>query len=219
VESGRITALIGPNGAGKTTAFNMISGVIRPDDGHVIYRSRDITGWPPHRITRGGIGRTFQISRPLGDMTVLENVVIQSPSTGLRSLLGDSMLARERSRGMDLLDFFGIAGLARLQAKKLSYGQKKLVELAAVMMSDPQLVMLDEPAGGVNPALLEHIVELIRQLNGTGVTFLVVEHNMDLVMQLCDSVVVLAHGRVLIQGPPDQVQRDKAVLDAYLGKA
>jgi neutral amino acid transport system ATP-binding protein len=219
VEQGTITGLIGPNGAGKTTVFNLITGLIPPSAGTVEFQERDITGLRPHRITRAGIGRTFQITRELGAMTLLENVVIQSPAGGLRGLIGRSILDDERSRAMELLDFVGLARLADEHAGSLSYGQKKLLELAGVLMARPRLIMLDEPAGGVNPRLLEDIVARIRELNSDGVTFLIVEHNMDVIMSLSDSVVVMAHGEVLLQDSPEAVQVDDAVLDAYLGRA
>lgn len=218
VEPGTITGLIGPNGAGKTTVFNLITGLLTPTGGSIEFEGRDITGWRPHRVTRAGVGRTFQITRELAEMTLLENVVIQAPAAGLRGLIGRSILAEERSRAMDLLEFVGLAGLADEQARSLSYGQKKLLELAGVLMARPRLIMLDEPAGGVNPRLLEDIVDRIRKLNSEGVTFLIVEHNMDLIMSLSDSVVVMAHGEVLLQDSPEEVQVDDAVLDAYLGR-
>jgi neutral amino acid transport system ATP-binding protein len=219
VEQGAITGLIGPNGAGKTTVFNLITGLIPPSAGTVEFQGRDITGLRPHRITRAGIGRTFQITRELGAMTLLENVVIQSPAGGLRGLIGRSILDEERSRAIELLDFVGLAQLADEHAGNLSYGQKKLLELAGVLMARPRLIMLDEPAGGVNPRLLEDIVDRIRELNSDGVTFLIVEHNMDVIMNLSDSVVVMAHGEVLLQDSPDAVQVVDAVLHAYLGTA
>lgn len=218
VEQGTITSLIGPNGAGKTTAFNLISGTLRPTSGRVLFDGEDLVGKMPHQRTRRGISRTFQITRELGDLSVLENMVVQSPASGFRSVFGRGILAKERRRAMDLLEFVGIAELAQEQAKHLSYGQKKLLEFAATLMTEPRLVLLDEPAGGINPALLERIVERIRDLNAGGMTFLVVEHNMNLVMDLSDSVIVMAHGAVLMQGPPDEVQLNDAVLDAYLGK-
>ncbi len=219
VDPGTITALIGPNGAGKTTAFDIINGVITADSGQVLFDGRDVTGLLPHQLTRLGVSRTFQITRDLADLTVLENMVVSSPAGGLRSLLGSKILRRERDRAMELLGFVGIAGLAETSAKKLSYGQKKLLEFASVLMSEPKLVLLDEPAGGVNPALLERIMDRIRHLNDTGITFFIVEHNMDVVMQLSDWVVVMAHGEVLVSGPPAEIQEDDTVLDAYLGRA
>ncbi len=219
VEEGTITALIGPNGAGKTTAFNLISGLLKPDAGQIIFNGKQITGQKPHQITRLGISRTFQISRDLMEMTVMENLVVQSPTKGIMDLFKDSILHNERKRAMDLLDFVGIAHLADEKAKKLSYGQKKLMEFATTLMTEPRLVLLDEPAGGVNPALLEDIMERIEVLNRRGISFLIVEHNMDVVMNLCNPVIVMAYGKVLAQGSPKVIQNDARVLDAYLGGA
>jgi neutral amino acid transport system ATP-binding protein len=219
VGEGSITALIGPNGAGKTTVFNLITGLHKPDAGAILFEGARIDGLQPHRIVRKGIGRTFQISRDLAGLSVLENVIVQSPASGLRHLLKPSMSPEERDRAMDLLSFVGIAELAREPAAKLSYGQKKLMELAACLMAGPRLVLLDEPAGGINPALLEVIVDRVQQLRAQGVTFLIVEHNMEVVMSLCDPVVVMAYGRFLAHGPPAAIQSDAAVLEAYLGIA
>lgn len=219
VDEGNITALIGPNGAGKTTAFDVISGIVQPDAGVVYFDATPVNGWMPHRVSRMGIGRTFQITRELGDLTVLENMVVPSARGGVRSLFGPRMLAAERGRAMDLLAFVGIDRLAEERAKSLSYGQRKLLEFASVMMTEPRLVLLDEPAGGVNPALLERIMDRIEALNRQGTTFLIVEHNMDVVMRLSHSVIVMAHGVVILQGPPDEVRADHRVLDAYLGEA
>lgn len=219
VEQGSITALIGPNGAGKTTVFNLITGLLRPDKGSVLFNGRELTHLLPHQITRSGLSRTFQITRELGEMTVLENLVIQSPTNGLLDLFRGSLLQHEQVRAMELLEFVGIADLAAEQAKNLSFGQRKLMEFASMLMSDPKMIMLDEPAGGVNPVLLDRIIDRIQQLNQDGVTFLIVEHNMDVVMNLSDSVVVMAYGKVLTQDTPEVVQRDQTVLDAYLGEA
>ena len=210
--------MIGPNGAGKTTAFDVISGVLAPDSGSVYLDGTDISGWLPHRVTRQGLSRTFQITRALGDLTVLENMVVGSPTSGWRSLLGSRILQREEDRAMDLLRFVGIDRLANEPADSLSYGQKKLLEFASVLMPEPRMIMLDEPAGGVNPALLERIMDYIRELNRTGTTFLIVEHNMDVVMNLCSSIVVMAHGEVLARGTPEVIREDDTVLDAYLGR-
>lgn len=217
VESGKITALIGPNGAGKTTAFDTISGIIAPDGGSIVYDGHEITGMMPHRITARGIGRTFQITRELGEMTVLENMVVPNANRGLRGLIGARIDADERRHALEVLEFVGIAQLAELPAKRLSYGQKKLLELASIMMTGPKLVLLDEPAGGVNPALLERIMDRIEKLNAEGTTFLIVEHNMDVVMRLSHSIVVMAHGQVILQESPEVVRNDSRVLEAYLG--
>jgi neutral amino acid transport system ATP-binding protein len=217
VEEGSITALIGPNGAGKTTVFNIISGLHKPDAGAILFNGERIDRLPPHRITRKGIGRTFQISRHLAELTVLENLVVQSPTGRLADLLKRSILHEERLRAMELLSFVGIAELANEPAAKLSYGQKKLMDLAAGLMAKPRLFLLDEPAGGINPALLDVIVDRVQRLRAHGITFLIVEHNMDVVMNVCDPVVVMAYGRFLASGPPAAIQNDDAVLEAYLG--
>ncbi|MEX1134366.1 MAG: ABC transporter ATP-binding protein [Acidimicrobiia bacterium] len=217
VESGTITALIGPNGAGKTTAFDTISGVVTPDSGSISYEGKQINGMMPHRITAHGIGRTFQITRELGDMTVLENMLVPSANRGLRALIGPRIDSSERDHAMEVLDFVGIASLAHQPAKRLSYGQRKLLEFASILMTDPRLVLLDEPAGGVNPALLERILDRIETLNAGGTTFLIVEHNMDVVMRLSHSIIVMAHGEVIMQETPEVVREDQRVLEAYLG--
>lgn len=218
VEAGSITALIGPNGAGKTTAFNLVSGVLRPDRGSIRLRDDEITRLAPHQVAARGVSRTFQITRGLSHLTVLENMVAAAPPRGLRELFASKMARREVERAMELLEFVGIDHLADSVAQELSYGQRKLLEFASSMMPGPSLVLLDEPAGGVNPTLLERIVDRIRQLRDSGITFLIVEHNMDMVMKLCDSVIVMAHGAVLTQDTPATVQQDPMVLDAYLGR-
>ena len=219
IEEGTITSLIGPNGAGKTTTFNLINNVIRADSGSVKFEGTEITKKMPHKLTRLGIGRTFQVTRALDDMTVIENMVVGSTAENLRGTFGSRMLDSETERALDLLEFVGIQKYAYSRAELLSYGQRKLLEFSAVLMSNPRLVMLDEPAGGVNPALLERMVDRIRRLNAEGLTFFIVEHNMDLVMDLSDSVIVMAHGEVLTHGTPAEVQSDGRVLDAYLGMA
>jgi len=218
VEQGQIAALIGPNGAGKTTAFNLISGVLKQDSGKVKFKGEDIQFLQPHQITRRGMSRTFQISRNLEEMTVLENLIVQSPVKGVAGILQNAILPHERERAMELLDFVGITHLANTETRSLSYGQKKLMDFAALLMSDPELILLDEPAGGVNPALLESIVERIIELNKRGITFLIVEHNMELVMSIADPVIVMAYGQVIKIGSPQEVQQDSEVLEAYLGE-
>ena len=217
VEEGSITALSGPNGAGKTTVFNLVSGILPVDTGKMIFNGERIESLPPHKITRKGLSRTFQISRDLMEMSVIENLVVHSPTQDLLDLLKGSILKRELDQAMELLDFVGITHLANAKAKSLSYGQKKLMEFAATLMTEPLMILLDEPAGGINPALLENIMEKITEVNKRGVTFLIVEHNMDVVMNLCDPVIVMAYGTVLAQGTPDTVQNNQQVLDAYLG--
>lgn len=219
VEKGSITALIGPNGAGKTTAFNCISRTARPTAGEVWLDGERIDGLRPHRITRKGLSRTFQISRNLADMTVLENVIAQSRINGWRDLMKPAMSQEEVDKAMGLLDFLGITRIAYEDGANLSYGQKKLMDLAALLMSEPNIILLDEPAGGVNPSLLEEIIGHIRKLNEQGMTVLIVEHNMDLVMRLSHRIVVMSEGTVIAEGEPDEIRENPAVLEAYLGGA
>lgn len=214
---GKVNALIGPNGSGKTTFFNCVTGMIKPDSGAVTYRGTDITGKAPHRIAREGIGRSFQLCRVFPRMTVMENMLVAVRSTSLRRLVASAQGKEELERARGLLTRVGIDHLEHVEARDLSYGQQKLLELAGVLMGDPETIMLDEPAGGVNPALIDRISGLVRSLNAEGKTFLIVEHNMELVMSLSDHVVVFDRGRQICEGPPSVVQNDPRVLEAYLG--
>jgi branched-chain amino acid transport system permease protein len=217
VPQGSITGLIGPNGSGKTTAFNLIGGTMRASAGEVWFDGRRIDGLPAYRRAHLGIGRTFQITRLFREMTVLENVVAPLREFRLGQLNTAAMRGDEADKAMELLRFVGMDRFRDQQAGALSYGQQKLVELAQVLMLDPKLILLDEPAGGINPTLIDRMAEMIRALNAQGTTFLIVEHNMPFVLGLCDPVLVLARGSCICSGTATSVQSDPRVLDAYLG--
>jgi neutral amino acid transport system ATP-binding protein len=217
VAPGSITGLIGPNGSGKTTVFNLVTGFIPQDKGTVTFKSKAIDHLGPDRIYALGIGRTFQLARIFPRLTALENMLVPVRRKGLRALFSGAGWSSEKARATEMLEFLEIAHVAGKLGGALSYGQRKLLELGAVMMAEPDLVLLDEPAGGVNPALLDRISDHIRKLNSRGITFLIVEHNMGFVMNLCTEVIVLHRGRTIASGKPDVVRQDPAVLDAYLG--
>ena len=217
VEEGTITALIGPNGSGKTTLFNVIDGTMSRDRGEVRFDGGRIDRLHTWERAHRGIGRTFQVTRLFREMTVLENVVAPLQSFSWRRLGAVAVTGSEAERAEELLDFVGMRAFVGRRAAELSFGQQKLLELAQILMLDPKLIMLDEPAGGINPTLISHIAEMIRELNRRGTTFLVVEHNMPLVLGLCNPIHVLARGACICSGTPDEVQADPAVLDAYLG--
>jgi branched-chain amino acid transport system ATP-binding protein len=219
VREGEINGLIGPNGSGKTTLFNVVTGYERIQQGTVSFRGTDITNAPPDRVFKLGIGRTFQLTRMFPRLTVLENMLVatQRRESWLRGVMRLAGSASEKRRALELLDFVGIARLAHEPGGNLSYGQRKLLELASLLVADPAILLLDEPAGGVNPTLIGHLADRIRDLNADGKTILVVEHNMEFVMSLCSRITVLREGTALISGTPEEVRSDPAVLDAYLG--
>lgn len=228
IERGSIAGLIGPNGSGKTTLFNMITGYGRVDSGDVYLNDAKITNLAPDKVFALGIGRTFQLTRVFSRLTVMENMIVaahhkeragQQRRGRVRNPFARAGGPATRQRAMELLEFTGIAKLAGERAETLSYGQRKLLELSYVLIADPDIVLLDEPAGGVNPTLIGTIGDRIRELNRRGTTFLIVEHNMEFVMALCDRVTVLDYGYAVVSGPPDEIRNDHRVLDAYLGTA
>ena len=217
VASGSITGLIGPNGAGKTTVFNIVSGLLAPDGGAIRFRGRDIGGRPAHDIAKLGIRRTFQIPRELRQLTVLENLLVYGAAP-VGERLGGALFRRKAYRAEDrtLLDradavlaLTDLGSLAQEYARNLSGGQKKLLELARVLMADPDLVLLDEPAAGINPTLMNRLVHAIQAEHRRGRTFLVIEHDMGLVMRLCDPVIVLSQSRPSGRRPGEQVEQPR----------
>lgn len=217
VEQGTICGLIGPNGSGKTTLFNVITGYERINEGAVQYNGKSITNMSPDAIFRMGIGRTFQLTRIFPRLTVLENMHVAAQREGMAATFGRWSSSHEQKRAHELLDFVGITRLKDMPAGNLSYGQKKLLEFAFILIAEPRIILLDEPAGGINPTMINQLTDRIRILNKRGITFLVVEHNMEFVMGLCNKVTVLHRGAKIAEGTPEQVRKNPAVLEAYLG--
>jgi ABC-type branched-subunit amino acid transport system ATPase component len=208
LEAGRIYGLIGPNGSGKTTLFNCITGLERIDAGHVRFKDERIDGLKPSQVARRGIGRTFQMIRVFPELTALENLLVVT--RGAR--------AEAERRGREMLQFVKLERLADEYAGNLSYGQQKLVEFVRVLMTDPELILLDEPAAGVNRTLLNELLDAVRRLRDQGKTVLLVEHDMKVVMGLCETVFVLDHGEKLAEGAPGVIQADERVIEAYFGR-
>jgi branched-chain amino acid transport system ATP-binding protein len=225
VEKGMIKAVIGPNGAGKTTLFNMVSGFVAPDAGTITFAGKPMHGEPPHRVAARGVSRTFQNIRLFPGMSALENVMVgrylRARAGFLAGMLGLGRAAREdgaaRERALEVMGFLGIADLAGVEATSLAYGQQRAVELARALASDPEMILLDEPAAGLNIRETRDLSALITRIRGRGITVLLVEHDMSLVMSICDEVLVLSYGEKIADADPPTVQKDPQVVKVYLG--
>ncbi|MCH8815557.1 MAG: ABC transporter ATP-binding protein [Chloroflexi bacterium] len=226
VRRGKITGLIGPNGAGKTTLFNLITGFLKPTSGHVFFEEQQIDGLPPHQIFRKGMVRTFQIPRELKTITVLENLMLVPAHQAGEQIwnpwfFGSRVSRQERhiyEQAMDVLKFIDLVHLRDEYASSLSGGQRKLLELGRTLMCGPRIILLDEPGAGVNRVLMRKLVDNIQVLcHDQGITFLVIEHDMDLVTRLCNPVIVMSEGRQIAEGPPEEIKQNEQVLEAYLG--
>jgi ABC-type branched-subunit amino acid transport system ATPase component len=226
VQEGMIYGLIGPNGSGKTTTFNLITGFLEPSGGRVLFKGEEITGLAPYKIAHLGIGRTFQLVRLFHNMTVMENVLLafkdQSGERLFNAFFRPRQVVREQTgnekRALELLEMLQIAPLQDEYVGNLGYAQQKLVELCRILMTDPEMILLDELMAGISPAFAESLLDYVRQLRDEqGLTFLVVEHNMHVVMSLCEWIVVLNYGEKIAEGTPEQVSSNPVVIDAYLG--
>jgi branched-chain amino acid transport system ATP-binding protein len=220
VEPGELLGIIGPNGSGKSTLFNCVTGVLRPSGGQVLFQGEDITGITADAVYRRGLARTFQLIQIFPEMTVLENMLMaaqERTGTLLSRLLRREETA-ETGRALALLEYLGIAALRDNLASNLSYGQQKLLDFGMALMPEPRLVLLDEPLAGVNPTMITHLVDHILDLNARGYTFVVIEHNMEVVMSLCRRIIVLSQGERIAEGTPAEVSGNPLVLDAYFGR-
>lgn len=226
VAKGSITGLIGPNGAGKTTLFNLLSNFLHPDQGRVLFDGEPIQTLPPHQVAQMGLVRTFQVARVLSRLSVMENLLVAAQqqtgekfwSTWFQAHRIRAEEREQRDRALAILESIGLAHMAQEYAGALSGGQRKLLEMGRALMANPKLILLDEPAAGVNPTLINQICDRILTWNREGMTFLIIEHNMDVIMSLCDRVWVLAEGRNLAVGTPKEIQTNSQVLEAYLGQ-
>ena len=220
VREGTIKGLIGPNGAGKTTLFNIISGFERADSGEVLFEGLEISGMEPYERVKFGLVRTFQLTKVFGNLTVLENVMVSKKVPNSYSGILNEIRAHDRElapRSMEFLELVGLGGRKDTLARDLSYGQQKLLDIARALATEPKVLLLDEPFAGVNPKVVRNIKDKIKEIREEGHTILIIEHNLSAVMELCDSVAVLDYGRKIADGEPEEVRRDRDVIEAYLG--
>ncbi len=225
IGEGEIRGLIGPNGAGKTTMVNVLTGMLAPTAGSIRFAGHEIAGAPPHRVARQGIRRTFQTLRIFPEMTTLGNVAVgfhtQTRAEVLDALLRTARARREEAdtaaKAREALAFVGLTADADLPAGALTYGKQRMLEVARALVAEPRLLLLDEPAAGMNPAECDHLLDLLRRVQLRGITLLIIEHRMDLIMEACDRITVLNYGRNLAEGDPTEIQANPAVIEAYLG--
>jgi branched-chain amino acid transport system ATP-binding protein len=220
VEPGELLGLIGPNGSGKTTLFNCVTGILRPSAGAVRFRGEDITRLAADAVCRRGIARTFQLIQLFPEMTVVENLLMaaQERSGTLWSRLLRRDESRELRRALELVDYLGLSAVQASPAANLSYGQQKLLDFGMALMTEPPLILLDEPMAGVNPTMIRALVSHIQDMNSQGYTFVIIEHNMEVVMSLCRRIVVLCQGEKIAEGTPAEIHDNGAVMDAYFGR-
>lgn len=219
VNEGEIVGLIGPNGSGKTTLFNCITGAYKPDGGDIYLRGEKITGWPEHRVAKSGLYRMFQDTRIYDDMSVMKNMLVSASLEGGVSGTFRPPEEQAREKSEELLEYVGLMGLRDLRAGRMSFGQRKLLEFAMALMTEPEVLLMDEPAGGINPSMIQQLLDYIRDTNQErDVTIFLIEHNMDVVMDIADRIYVLAHGEKIAEGVPEEIQNNERVLDAYLGR-